>query len=104
MDNTSLPGKPGTNRHPVDQLALVRQTIKHLQDREAELKAEIGALMGSNDSLGGAEFIALQKLQQRKGAIDEAALKKAGIDPDQYRKPASTFIVLQTEPRVSEVA
>ncbi len=104
MDNTSLPGKPGTNRHPVDQLALVRQTIKHLEEREAELKAEIGALMGSSDSLGGAEFIAFQKLQQRKGGLDEKALAAAGIDPEKFRKPASTFIVLQIEPRVSEVA
>ncbi|TPK59059.1 MULTISPECIES: hypothetical protein [unclassified Mesorhizobium] len=104
MNATAMSGKPGTNRHPVDQLAQIRATQKILAEREAELKAEIGAMMGTADSLGGAEFIAIQKLQSRKGGIDEAAMKAAGIDVEKYRKPASTFIVLNVEPRVSEVA
>lgn len=104
MIDTSLPGNRATNRHPVDQLAQIRSTIKVLQEREAQLKAEISAMMGAADSLGGDEFIAFQKLQQRKGGLDAAALKKAGIDPDKFRKPASTFIVLTVEPRVQEVA
>lgn len=100
MNAISLPGKPGTNRHPVDQLANVRATIKVLQEREAELKDEIGQLMGSADSLGGDEFIASQKLQERKGGLDEKAMKAAGIDVDRFRKPPSTFITLKVEPRV----
>lgn len=105
MIDTSLLGNSRTtNRHPVDQLAQIRSTIKVLQDRESQLKEEIGSLMGSADSLGGDEFIAFQKLQQRKGGLDEKALKASGIDPDKFRKPASTFITLTIEPRVQEVA
>jgi len=50
------------NRHIVDQLAEVRAQIKALEAREAELKTQISTAMGSANSLGGDEFIALQKL------------------------------------------
>ena len=88
-----------SNRHPVDQLADVRETIKTLQAREAELKDEIGKLMGKADSLGGDEWIARQSIQERKGSIDEARLKAAGIDADAFRKPPVTSIVLRVERR-----
>ena len=94
MNAISMP-----NRHPVDQLADVRETIKTLQAREAELKDEIGKLMGKADSLGGDEWIARQSLQERKGSIDEARLKAAGIDADAFRKPPVTSIVLRVERR-----
>ena len=94
MNPISMP-----NRHPVDQLADVRETIKTLQAREAELKDEIGRLMGKADSLGGDEWIARQSLQERKGSIDEARLKAAGIDADAFRKPPVTSIVLRVERR-----
>jgi uncharacterized protein (UPF0335 family) len=88
-----------SNRHPVDQLAIVRQDIKELQARESELKDQIGKLMGTADSLGGDEWIARQSIQERKGGIDEAKLKAAGIDADAFRKPATTAIVLRVERR-----
>jgi uncharacterized protein (UPF0335 family) len=94
MNAISMP-----NRHPVDQLADVRETIKTLQAREAELKDEIGKLMGKADSLGGDEWIARQSIQERKGSIDEARLKAAGIDADAFRKPPVTSIVLRVERR-----
>jgi hypothetical protein len=100
MTATALP----SNRHPVDQLAQIRETQKILAEREAELKEEIGSLMGSADSLGGDEFIAFQKLQSRRGGLDEKKLAAAGIDLDQYRRPSSTYIVLTVEPRAQEVA
>ena len=90
---------PMPNRHPVDQLADVRETIKTLQAREAELKDEIGKLMGKADSLGGSEYIARQSLQERKGSIDEAKLKAAGLDADKFRRPPVTSIVLRVERR-----
>lgn len=94
----------GKNRHPVDQLADVRAQIKALQDTETDLKALISTEMGSRDSLGGDEFIASQKLQERKGGLDEAAMKADGVDPEKYRKPKSTFIVISVEPRAAEAA
>ena len=103
MHDTSLPSNI-RNRHPVDQLADVRAEIKALQDREADLKAQISAEMGSRDSLGGDEFIAFQALQTRKGGIDEASLKAAGINPEKHRKPSSTAHVLRVERRAAEVA
>lgn len=94
------------NRHPVDRLADIRARIKSLQDEEHDLRAQISTEMGAADSLGGDEFIAFQKLQERKGALDEAkiaaALKVENLDP--YRKPASTFVVIKIEPRAREVA
>lgn len=99
MNDMILTGKPGTNRHPVDQLANVRATIKTLEAREAELKDEVSALMGDKDSLGGSEFIAWQRLQERKGSLDEKAMKAAGVDPERFRKPPSTFIAIKVEPR-----
>lgn len=102
MHATPLPGKK--NRHPVDRLADVRAEIKKLQDEETDLKAQITTEMGSSDSLGGDQYIASQALQERKGNIDDAAMKADGLDPEKYRKPASTFIVLKVEPRVMEAA
>lgn len=98
----TMPGKTGINRHPVDQLANIRATIKTLQEREAELKLEIGQLMGGHDSLGGAEFIARQKLQTRKGGLDEKKLADKLGNLDAFRKPDSTYIVLSVEPRAME--
>ena len=54
---------------------------------------------GKADSLGGDEWIARQSLQERKGSIDEARLKAAGIDADAFRKPPVTSIVLRVERR-----
>jgi hypothetical protein len=92
------------NRHPVDRLADVRAEIKRLQVEEIDLKAMIQTEMGSADSLGGDQYIASQSLQERKGGIDEAAMKAAGIDLDKYRKSSSTFVLLKVEPRVMEMA
>lgn len=101
MNSEALPVK-GTNRHPVDQLADVRAAIKSLQSQEAQLKDEISARMGAADSLGGDQFIALQKLQTRKGGLDEKKLAAKLGDLSAYRKPDSTFIVLSVEPRAME--
>lgn len=93
-----------TNRHIVDQLADVRAEMKALKAREDELKDAISAAMGSADSLGGDQFIALQKMTTRKGAIDDKALNADGIDPDKYRKPEVTVFSIVVEPRVMEAA
>ena len=62
------------------------------------------ALMGEGDSLGGDEFIAMQKLTTRKGAIDTKAMEKAGLDPDTFRKPDTAVYSLVLEPRAQEAA
>ncbi len=93
--------KQGHNLHPVDFLAHVRQSIKALQELEDTLKVDIGKQMGKADSLGGNEYIAFQKLAERKGSIDEKAVaKKLGVENlDSYRKPSSTYITLRVESR-----
>ncbi|HEY8358656.1 MAG TPA: hypothetical protein VIL30_14455 [Ramlibacter sp.] len=103
MPDTALRGN-SRNRHPVDQLADVRQQIKDLQAQESDLKALISMEMGSSDSLGGDEFICRQKIQERKGGLDEAKLKAAGIKVDLYRKPPSVAHVLLVERRAAEAA
>jgi len=92
------------NIHPVDELAEVRAKIKHLQDREGDLKDVISKMMGGADSLGGDEFIARQVLTERKGSLDEKAMKAAGIDTDRFRKPASAVLSLRIERREVEAA
>lgn len=100
MNATAL----SSNRHPVDQLALVRETIKNLKEREEELRAIVSAEMGSGDTLGGDEFIARQTVSERKGGVDEKAVKAAGIDLDRFRKPAVPVFSIRVERRVMEDA
>lgn len=92
------------NRHIVDQLADIRAQMKELKAREDELKAEISEKMGSADSLGGDEFIAFQKVSQRKGAIDQKSLEAAGINVDDHRKPDTSVYTLTVERRAMEAA
>ena len=93
-----------SNRHIVDQLADVRAQIKDLEEREKTLKEAVSREMGGRDSLGGDEFIALQRMSERKGAIDAKAMEKAGIDPDKFRKPATIVYQIVVERRVQEDA
>ena len=92
------------NRHIVDQLADVRAQIKELEARETDLKTQISAAMGGSNSLGGDEFLALQKLSTRKGGIDDKAMIAAGIDVAKYRKPDVTVFSLTIERREVEAA
>lgn len=91
------------NRHPVDQLALVRETIKELQAREAELKDEIGKLMGKADSLGGSEYIARQSITTRAGSVDYKAMERDGINVAKYRKDDTTVFSIRIERRAEEL-
>lgn len=93
-----------SNRHIVDQLADVRAQIKMLQESEKDLKDAICDAMGHADSLGGDEWIALQRISERKGAIDTKALEKAGIDVEAFRKPPTVVYQIVTERRVQEDA
>lgn len=105
MNEISAPAKAlKPNRHIVDQLGDVRAEIKVLQARESALKDEISAAMGKADSLGGDEYIASQRLSERKGAIDEKKAALAGIDLDRFRKPPTTVVTLVVERRASEAA
>lgn len=92
------------NRHIVDQLADVRAEIKALQETEKVLKAAISKMMGSSDTLGGDQYVAIQKTQERKGSLDAEKITAAGLDPEQFRKPATVAFILHVEPRVAEVA
>jgi hypothetical protein len=103
MNDIALSAK-SINRHPVDRLADVRAEIKALEDVEADLKAEIGKLMGTSDALGGDEFIAYQRLEARRGSLDAKKIEAAGLDPDRFRKASTTAVVLRVERRVSEAA
>lgn len=94
-----------SNRHIVDQLADVRAEMKTLKAREDELKDAVSKAMGNADSLGGDQFIALQKVSERKGSIDQKAMEAAGVDPERFRKPAVTVYQIVVEPRaMDEVA
>lgn len=104
MNARNAPAKQASNRHVVDQLADVRAQIKALETREADLKTQVSKQMGSADSLGGDEFIALQVLSTRKGGIDDKKLAAAGINIDDYRKPDVTVLSIRIERRDLEAA
>jgi hypothetical protein len=91
------------NRHPVDELADVRERMNVLGKREAELKAEVSRLMGAADSLGGDEYVAYQRMSERKGAYDMAAIK-AVVDVEKYRLPPTAVLTIRVERRVREDA
>lgn len=90
------------NRHPVDRLAEVRETIRLLKLTEVDLVNEVSAAMGDDDSLGGDEYIARQKVSMRKGSIDQKRMEAAGIDVESYRKPETTVFSIRVEKREME--
>lgn len=92
------------NRHPVDELADVREKIKALEDIRDALLVEVSVLMGDSDTLGGDEFIARQSITERAGAIDAKAMKADGIDVAKYRKKPSKVYQIRCERRVLEDA
>jgi hypothetical protein len=61
-------------------------------------------MMAGADSLGGDEYLAMQKLSTRKGAIDTKLMEKAGLDPERFRKPDTAVYSLVIEPRAQEAA
>jgi hypothetical protein len=99
MNDLSLPFSIQANRHPVDQLADLRATIKRLQDFEDDLRTEVSVLMGDNDRLDGDDFIARQVLNIRKGTVDPDAMANAGVNPDAFRKADVTVYTIRTDRR-----
>lgn len=106
MNDILAPFKPGFgNRHPVDKLGDIRALIKQAQAIEADLKDVILADLGPDDSIGGADFIAHQVIQERRGALDEKALKaRFGDGVADCRKAPATFIKLEVRARVLDEA
>lgn len=92
------------NRHPVDALADVRAQIKVLAEQETALKEIVSKMMGSNDAIEGEDFIATQSVSERKGGIDEKALKAAGINVDDYRKANVSVYTLKVCVRTARAA
>jgi hypothetical protein len=100
MNVTAMP----SNRHPVDELADVREKIKFWKEREDELRGLISEMMGGSDSLGGDEWIARQTITERKGSLDEKLMQADGIDTDRYRKKPSISFTIRVERRAVEAA
>lgn len=98
MNAIPMPG----NRHPVDELADVREAQKALKAREDALKERISEMMGGADHLGGDEWIASQKLSTRKGALDQKAMDADGVELARYRRPDVTVFSIVLERRADE--
>ena len=72
--------------------ALVRADEKALDVIEQRLKAALGDHeLGTVDGLDAVTW----RPQSRKGSLDEDLLRAGGIDPDDYRKPSTTYRVLR---------
>lgn len=61
-----------TNRHPVDELADVREQIKKLEGRELQLRA---AILRGECSLSGDEYEA-NVVKQRRETLDTKEIKR----------------------------
>lgn len=99
MNDILAPFK-NSNRSDVDLIGDLRAVIKEAKSIEEELKEKILESFGSSDSVGGADFIAYQTLQERKGSFDEKKLRaRFGDEIDECRKPPSSSIKLDVKPR-----
>jgi hypothetical protein len=91
-----------TNRHPVDELGDIRAERAALEAREARARTQVKNLMEAGGRLSGDEYVAEWEVRYRKGQIDPAALRRAGLKPDKFRKPSRKVDVILTDRR-SEV-
>lgn len=75
LDRATSPAtnSSATNRHPVDQLAEVREQIRTLQDREKEIRDRI---LANPDDLAGDEFAA-RITTSDTATLDRKAIEKA---------------------------
>jgi hypothetical protein len=89
------------NRHIVDQLADVRAQIKALQEIEAALKPQVAEIIDRADVASGDDFIATHQMAERKGSLNEKAMRAAGIDVDSFRGPSTVVISIRLAPRTA---
>jgi len=66
-----------TNRHPVDELADIRATIRHLQEREGNLRA---AILAGACSLTGDQHLATVTTQSTQRFDKAAAIRALGME------------------------
>lgn len=93
-------GPAKRNRHPVDELAEVRTTIKRLQEREAELREE---LLAGKCGLIGFDHQALVRETQTE-RIDTKLLREK-LSPEQlgpFLKTSTTTVIKVTEREAPE--
>jgi hypothetical protein len=93
-----------TNVHIIDQLADVRAQIAALKEHEDKLRGEVSRLIGDDSFAEGDLFVAKQDITTRKGGLDEKALRAAGIEPDNFRKPESVVVTIRLSARASRAA
>ncbi|MBB4004444.1 hypothetical protein [Aurantimonas endophytica] len=95
---------PATNRHPVDELADIREQKKALAAREDELKTVIFD-MASDDrhAVGGDQYVASIKAIETKRLDRKAVEKVMGCAIERCLK-SSTTLRIDIEPRAAEAA
>lgn len=78
---------PGTNRHPVDELADVRAEMRRLKEREAELRTMI---IEDRCTHSGAEFAVDIRTSEQERVDTAAVWREFGIDVLRARKLVRT--------------
>lgn len=85
----------------VDELKFVRDEIKRLEKIAEALAKEVSKSFGKKKKvLYGERWIAMEKLSERKGAIDPKAIELKGMDPDKFRKPPVISHSIIFQPRI----
>lgn len=92
-----------TNRHPVDELGDIRAERVALAVREDRARARVMSLMNAGGCLSGHDYTATWEVQKWRGQLDVAALRRAGLKPDKFRKPSANVDIIRTARR-SETA
>lgn len=85
-----------TNRHPADELGDIRAERMALDAREARVRARVMKLMKAGDHLSGDDYVAKWEVQSWRGQLDARALKRAGLNPDKFRKPTTKVDIIRT--------
>src|SRR5262245_26399609 len=94
MDTLFSKPKSRTNRHPADQLAEIRSTIRNLEEREAILRAE---LLADGANRRGDEWEAVIKVRKIERLDVPAARRALGTRLLQpfLRSSATEFVYLE---------
>lgn len=82
----------GSDLHPADELSLVREQMRHLQEREAELSA--GFLSGDLPRVGKIAQVSLQ-VQRRRVLRPETLPPSIETDPRYWRQSESHVLVVE---------
>jgi hypothetical protein len=89
------------NRHPADRLADARKAKAAAEAEESAARNEVLAALDelNTEVLEGEETVATRDHQIWRGPIDAYLIARAGLNPDEFRKPTRPVSYVKTTKR-----